>query len=246
MFWSLLIFFEICALNTWTPRGLWTYLAILVGEQFKAWRGDLHSYFGSKGLGFEKFGCPWLDFYLRFPSGYFRHFYHQLQSSVSCSKHLHIDICVVMRIWAHSIEKFWCYQSFWSLYEAHIIQFGLIPLSSGLWQAYYPERLGRLFIVHVPKIFWGAWKLVHPFIDKVTRDKVYELHFLILIPSECPQMILKSANMETFCCQEPRICISPDGAVEKFKPTKYLEWNAQITVCYQKYVCFWRVSSCMQ
>lgn len=79
---------------------------------------------------------------------------------------------------------------------------------------------------------------MHPFIDKVTRDKVYELHFLILIPSECPQMILKSANMETFCCQEPRICISPDGAVEKFKPTKYLEWNAQITVCYQKYVCF--------
>jgi len=39
-------------------------------------------------------------------------------------------------------------------------------------QAYYPERLGRLFIVHVPKIFWGAWKLVHPFIDKVTRDKI--------------------------------------------------------------------------
>jgi hypothetical protein len=41
-----------------------------------------------------------------------------------------------------------------------------------VWQAYYPERLGRLFIVHVPIIFWGAWKLVNPFIDKVTKEKV--------------------------------------------------------------------------
>jgi hypothetical protein len=39
-------------------------------------------------------------------------------------------------------------------------------------QAYYPERLGRLFIVHVPIIFWGAWKIVNPFIDKVTKEKV--------------------------------------------------------------------------
>ncbi|XP_024381034.1 uncharacterized protein [Physcomitrium patens] len=39
-------------------------------------------------------------------------------------------------------------------------------------QAYYPERLGRLFIIHVPKVFWGAWKLVYPFIDKVTREKI--------------------------------------------------------------------------
>lgn len=39
-------------------------------------------------------------------------------------------------------------------------------------QAYYPERLGMLFIIHVPKVFWGGWKLVYPFIDKVTREKV--------------------------------------------------------------------------
>ncbi|XP_024389860.1 phosphatidylinositol/phosphatidylcholine transfer protein SFH12 isoform X2 [Physcomitrium patens] len=39
-------------------------------------------------------------------------------------------------------------------------------------QAYYPERLGMLFIIHVPKVFWGGWKLVYPFIDKVTREKI--------------------------------------------------------------------------
>ncbi|KAL2607560.1 hypothetical protein R1flu_026133 [Riccia fluitans] len=39
-------------------------------------------------------------------------------------------------------------------------------------QGHYPERLKRIFIIHVPYIFWGAWKLVSPFIDKVTRDKI--------------------------------------------------------------------------
>ncbi|XP_041994116.1 phosphatidylinositol transfer protein 3-like isoform X2 [Salvia splendens] len=39
-------------------------------------------------------------------------------------------------------------------------------------QEYYPERLGKLFIVHAPYIFTMMWKLVYPFIDKKTREKV--------------------------------------------------------------------------
>ncbi|XP_042045434.1 phosphatidylinositol transfer protein 3-like [Salvia splendens] len=39
-------------------------------------------------------------------------------------------------------------------------------------QEYYPERLGKLFIVHAPYIFMTMWKLVYPFIDKKTRKKV--------------------------------------------------------------------------
>lgn len=41
-----------------------------------------------------------------------------------------------------------------------------------LLQGHYPERIRRIFMIHVPYIFYGAWKLVSPFIDKVTRDKV--------------------------------------------------------------------------
>ncbi|XWS60187.1 hypothetical protein CRYUN_Cryun07bG0014100 [Craigia yunnanensis] len=41
-----------------------------------------------------------------------------------------------------------------------------------LMQDYYPERLGKLFIVHAPYIFLTAWKIVYPFIDNRTRKKI--------------------------------------------------------------------------
>lgn len=52
-------------------------------------------------------------------------------------------------------------------------------------QNYYPERLGRVFLVHVPYLFMKAWKIIYPFIDKNTRKKViapelpcpFSLHF---------------------------------------------------------------------
>ncbi|CAI9775251.1 unnamed protein product [Fraxinus pennsylvanica] len=36
----------------------------------------------------------------------------------------------------------------------------------------YPERLGKLFIIHVPYIFMTAWKAFYPFIDKNTKKKI--------------------------------------------------------------------------
>ncbi|PIA32850.1 hypothetical protein AQUCO_04300049v1 [Aquilegia coerulea] len=36
----------------------------------------------------------------------------------------------------------------------------------------YPERLGRLLLVHVPYIFMAAWKMIYPFIDTNTRKKI--------------------------------------------------------------------------
>uniref|UniRef100_A0A0D6R3Y5 CRAL-TRIO domain-containing protein n=1 Tax=Araucaria cunninghamii TaxID=56994 RepID=A0A0D6R3Y5_ARACU len=39
-------------------------------------------------------------------------------------------------------------------------------------QDYYPERLGKVFVIHMPYIFWAAWNIVYPFIDRRTREKV--------------------------------------------------------------------------
>uniref|UniRef100_U5GTD7 CRAL-TRIO domain-containing protein n=1 Tax=Populus trichocarpa TaxID=3694 RepID=U5GTD7_POPTR len=39
----------------------------------------------------------------------------------------------------------------------------------------FPERLGKLFIVHVPYIFMTAWKVVYPFIDSKTKKKVWNI-----------------------------------------------------------------------
>ncbi|KAJ7010179.1 phosphatidylinositol transfer protein 3-like [Populus alba x Populus x berolinensis] len=39
----------------------------------------------------------------------------------------------------------------------------------------FPERLGKLFIVHVPYIFMTAWKVVCPFIDSKTKKKVWNI-----------------------------------------------------------------------
>ena len=39
-------------------------------------------------------------------------------------------------------------------------------------QSYYPERLGRVFLIHVPYMFMAAWKMVYPFIDERTRNKI--------------------------------------------------------------------------
>ncbi|XP_073106573.1 CRAL-TRIO domain-containing protein YKL091C isoform X2 [Elaeis guineensis] len=35
----------------------------------------------------------------------------------------------------------------------------------------YPERLGKVFLIHVPYIFMKAWKMIYPFIDDNTKKK---------------------------------------------------------------------------
>lgn len=36
----------------------------------------------------------------------------------------------------------------------------------------YPERLGKMLIIHAPRIFMAVWKIIYPFIDEKTKTKV--------------------------------------------------------------------------
>lgn len=36
----------------------------------------------------------------------------------------------------------------------------------------YPERLGKMLIVHAPYMFMKIWKMIYPFIDDNTKKKV--------------------------------------------------------------------------
>ncbi|KAI5781433.1 CRAL/TRIO domain-containing protein [Geopyxis carbonaria] len=39
-------------------------------------------------------------------------------------------------------------------------------------QNHYPERLGRALIVNIPWFVWGFFKIINPFIDPLTREKL--------------------------------------------------------------------------
>ncbi|TVY86744.1 CRAL-TRIO domain-containing protein [Lachnellula willkommii] len=39
-------------------------------------------------------------------------------------------------------------------------------------QTHYPERLGRALIINVPWVVWGFFKLITPFIDPLTKEKL--------------------------------------------------------------------------
>lgn len=39
-------------------------------------------------------------------------------------------------------------------------------------QQHYPERLGELWFLNAPFIFWGLWRVVSPFIHQATKEKI--------------------------------------------------------------------------
>ena len=39
-------------------------------------------------------------------------------------------------------------------------------------QGQFPERLSQLWFLNAPFIFWGLWRIVSPFIEAATREKI--------------------------------------------------------------------------
>lgn len=52
-------------------------------------------------------------------------------------------------------------------------------------QTHYPERLGKLLLTNIPWLGWAFLKMIHPFIDPLTREKlVFDEPFIDYCPKE--------------------------------------------------------------
>lgn len=68
--------------------------------------------------------------------------------------------------------------------------FGYVQKVSAMSQNYYPERLGRLYIINAPWGFSGVWNVVKGWLDPVTVEKIhvlggsYQSELLKQVPAE--------------------------------------------------------------
>eukprot|EP01017_Pseudomicrothorax_dubius_P025728 TRINITY_DN2810_c0_g1_i2.p1 TRINITY_DN2810_c0_g1~~TRINITY_DN2810_c0_g1_i2.p1 ORF type:complete len:183 (-),score=47.57 TRINITY_DN2810_c0_g1_i2:606-1154(-) len=50
--------------------------------------------------------------------------------------------------------------------------YNFIQLASSIGQNYYPEILGKMFIINSPMLFSGIWAVIRPWLDEKTRNKI--------------------------------------------------------------------------
>lgn len=68
--------------------------------------------------------------------------------------------------------------------------YGYVKAASNMSQNYYPERLGRLYVVNAPWGFSGVWSMVKGWLDPVTVQKIhilgsgYQKELLEQVPAE--------------------------------------------------------------
>jgi len=84
--------------------------------------------------------------------------------------------------------------------------YGYLQRASAISQNYYPERLGKLYIINAPWGFSGAFSVIKKFLDPVTVAKIhvlgsgYEKELLGQIPKEnLPKRFGGSCNCEGGC-----------------------------------------------
>ncbi|CAM6095176.1 unnamed protein product [Calypogeia fissa] len=85
-------------------------------------------------------------------------------------------------------------------------------------QAHYPERIQKIFLIHAPYIFWGAWKIVNKFIDKRTRDKI------VFVEDKNLEAVLskdiETAQLPKFCGGELDMVLIQDAPTPNWPPKK--------------------------
>ncbi|KAF9911830.1 hypothetical protein EC991_002133 [Linnemannia zychae] len=52
------------------------------------------------------------------------------------------------------------------------MDFAMIRYLISIFEAYYPESLGRIVVHGAPFVFWGVWKIIEPWMDPVVASKI--------------------------------------------------------------------------
>ncbi|CAG9332436.1 unnamed protein product [Blepharisma stoltei] len=81
-----------------------------------------------------------------------------------------------------------------------------VQMASKIGQDYYPEMLGRMFIVNTPTLFSMAWKVIRPWLDERTQQKIstegskFQKKLLELAPADnVPQFLGGNCNCQVGC-----------------------------------------------
>jgi len=95
--------------------------------------------------------------------------------------------------------------------------YNFIKLASNIGQNYYPEILGKMYIVNAPFLFSGVWACIKPWLDEKTKNKIQ------IIGSGYREELLKNVdaeNLPDFLGGQSRddLCISPGPWNEIPKP----------------------------
>ncbi|KAE8341112.1 hypothetical protein BDV24DRAFT_58099 [Aspergillus arachidicola] len=107
--------------------------------------------------------------------------------------------------------------------------YGYVRQASGISQNYYPERLGKLYLINAPWGFSGAFNAVKGFLDPVTVEKIhilgsnYKKELLAQVPAEnLPEDIGGTCKCEGGCelsdqgpWQDPQWAKAPKWATPK-------------------------------
>jgi CRAL/TRIO domain/CRAL/TRIO, N-terminal domain len=89
--------------------------------------------------------------------------------------------------------------------------YNFVKLASGIAQDYYPEILGRMFIINTPMLFSAAWAVIKPWLDERTKKKIstegskFQSKLLELVaPENLPDFLGGTCNC-------PGGCLSSDA-----------------------------------
>jgi len=105
-------------------------------------------------------------------------------------------------------------------------------------QNYYPERLGKMFIINAPWWFRGVWGMVKGWLDPVTKNKFciqgsnYQAKLLEVIDAN---QLPEEYGGTCVCVAEDRLCVMKPRPYDPVKPTqpwcmmgdKNVEWEPE-------------------